>query len=136
MKAKFHGIEVEGTVEEIVKLKSILDGQRKKDTVIYHTVTLQNSKECDSLVKAIQESLSQHMNSFKKQNTHSSMKCSCNVLDDIEKLKEEFNLLKNELGNKADKGHTHSVSINNHNHGNPQNLQGGGGTYITSVDQV
>ncbi|MNC31643.1 hypothetical protein D3C75_799710 [compost metagenome] len=34
---------------------------------------------------------------------------------------------------KADKGHTHTVSVPNHNHGNPANATSGGGTFTTSA---
>lgn len=54
--------------------------------------------------------------------------------DDIEKLKEEVDQLKNDLVNKADKKHTHSVSLPYHNHGNPQNMSSGGTLTTAEAD--
>ncbi|WP_375104949.1 hypothetical protein ACDZ28_13670 [Paenibacillus sp. RS8] len=49
---------------------------------------------------------------------------------DARTLSEELERIYTLLDSKADNSHTHSVSIPNHNHGNPDNLNSGGGTFI------
>lgn len=55
MKAKFQGIEVEGTVEEIVKLKNILDTQKLgvKQWITTKGVTLKNSCDAQEVVQKV-----------------------------------------------------------------------------------
>ncbi|OMD07177.1 phage tail protein [Paenibacillus odorifer] len=48
-------------------------------------------------------------------------------------LQSEIDSLWAALSAKADKGHTHTVSVPNHNHGNPANATSGGGTFTTSA---
>ncbi|MEK3836437.1 phage tail protein [Paenibacillus sp. FSL R7-0128] len=48
-------------------------------------------------------------------------------------LQDELNALWSALANKANMGHTHTVSVPNHNHGNPANATSGGGTFTTSA---
>jgi hypothetical protein len=48
-------------------------------------------------------------------------------------LQSELDAIWVALSAKADKGHTHSVSIPNHNHGNPANATSGGGTFTTTA---
>lgn len=47
-------------------------------------------------------------------------------------LQSELDALWAALAGKADISHSHSVTIPNHNHGNPDNLNSGGGTFIVS----
>lgn len=47
-------------------------------------------------------------------------------------LQSELNALWTALNNKANISHSHSVSIPNHNHGNPANATSGGGTFPVS----
>ncbi|MCE3202469.1 hypothetical protein [Paenibacillus sonchi] len=47
-------------------------------------------------------------------------------------LSEELDNIYTLLDSKADVSHTHSVTIPNHNHGNPDNLNSGGGTFVVS----
>jgi hypothetical protein len=48
-------------------------------------------------------------------------------------LQQEFDALWTALNGKADRGHTHTVSVPNHNHGNPANATSGGGAFTTSA---
>lgn len=48
-------------------------------------------------------------------------------------LQSELDALWNALSNKADRNHSHTVSVPNHNHGNPANATSGGGTFTTSA---
>lgn len=54
--------------------------------------------------------------------------------DRIASLERKLNDLQSRLYSKSDKGHRHSVTTANHNHGNPQNQNSGGGTYTTTPD--
>jgi hypothetical protein len=47
-------------------------------------------------------------------------------------LQSELDALWMALGGKANVSHTHSVTIPNHNHGNPANVNSGGGTFTAS----
>ncbi|MEK4263684.1 hypothetical protein [Paenibacillus sp. FSL L8-0499] len=47
-------------------------------------------------------------------------------------LQAELDSLRAEIAGKADISHSHSVSIPNHNHGNPDNATSGGGTFSVS----
>lgn len=47
-------------------------------------------------------------------------------------LQDQVDTLQRVLAEKADVGHTHSVTIPNHNHGNVQNSNSGGGTFVVS----
>lgn len=53
-------------------------------------------------------------------------------VDDDKTLSEVLDEIYNLLDSKADYNHSHSVTILNHNHGNPANTNSGGGTYIVS----
>lgn len=48
-------------------------------------------------------------------------------------LQDVINALYQAIDAKADRGHTHSVTVPNHNHGNPANATSGGGTFTTSA---
>ncbi|WP_028546243.1 hypothetical protein [Paenibacillus taiwanensis] len=48
---------------------------------------------------------------------------------EINALQQQISDLRAMLGNKADKGHTHKLTLQSHNHGNPQNQNAGGGTF-------
>lgn len=48
-------------------------------------------------------------------------------------LQDVINALYQAIDAKADRGHTHTVSVPNHNHGNPANATSGGGTFTTSA---
>ncbi|WP_449600291.1 phage tail protein [Paenibacillus sp. Marseille-Q9583] len=48
-------------------------------------------------------------------------------------LQSEIDSLWDALSAKADRGHTHTVNVPNHNHGNPANATSGGGTFTTSA---
>ncbi len=50
----------------------------------------------------------------------------------ISGLTSEIASLWSAIGSKAPSGHTHTVSVPNHNHGNPDNATSGGGTFTTS----
>jgi len=50
----------------------------------------------------------------------------------ISGLSSEINALWSAVNSKASAGHTHTVSVPNHNHGNPDNATSGGGTFTTS----
>lgn len=52
--------------------------------------------------------------------------------DKVTTLGDELDNIWEAINNKADIGHTHSVTISNHNHGNPDNLNSGGGTFTVS----
>ncbi|WP_410512046.1 hypothetical protein PaeBR_18680 [Paenibacillus sp. BR2-3] len=47
-------------------------------------------------------------------------------------LGDELDNIWEAINNKADISHTHSVTLPNHNHGNPENVNSGGGTFTTS----
>jgi hypothetical protein len=47
-------------------------------------------------------------------------------------LQEELSAIWSALANKANAAHSHTVSIPNHNHGNPANANSGGGTFTAS----
>lgn len=47
-------------------------------------------------------------------------------------LQDVINSLYQAINAKADRGHTHTVNVPNHNHGNPANATSGGGTFTTS----
>lgn len=47
-------------------------------------------------------------------------------------LQSEFNAIWAAIADKADISHSHSVTIPNHNHGNPDNVTSGGGTFSVS----
>lgn len=47
----------------------------------------------------------------------------------ITSLQNQINSLSSALNGKSNIGHTHTVTIPTHNHGNPQNANSGGGTY-------
>ena len=51
----------------------------------------------------------------------------------ISGLSSEINALWSAVNSKASAGHTHTVSVPNHNHGNPDNATSGGGTFTTSA---
>lgn len=53
-------------------------------------------------------------------------------IGDGKTLAEELDNIYTLLDSKADIDHTHSVTIPNHNHGNPDNLNSGGGTFTVS----
>ncbi|MEI2280683.1 phage tail protein [Paenibacillus polysaccharolyticus] len=48
-------------------------------------------------------------------------------------LQSQINALWNAVNAKSPSGHTHTVSVPNHNHGNPDNQTSGGGTFTTSA---
>ncbi|WFR60876.1 hypothetical protein P9222_20315 [Paenibacillus amylolyticus] len=48
-------------------------------------------------------------------------------------LQNEINALWSAISGKASSNHTHTVTVPNHNHGNPQNATSGGGTFTTST---
>ena len=48
-------------------------------------------------------------------------------------LQQELDDLQTQLNNKSNVGHTHSFTLSNHNHGNPDNAPSGGGTFTTST---
>lgn len=48
-------------------------------------------------------------------------------------LQDVVNSLYQAIDAKADRGHTHTVTVPNHNHGNPANATSGGGTFTTSA---
>jgi hypothetical protein len=52
--------------------------------------------------------------------------------DDELSLGDILDELRDQIINKADISHTHSVTIPNHNHGNPDNATSGGGTFTVS----
>lgn len=52
---------------------------------------------------------------------------------EINSINNAITAIWNALNNKSDKGHTHPFTLPNHNHGNPQNQNSGGGTYQTSA---
>lgn len=47
-------------------------------------------------------------------------------------LQQKLNEIWDAINKKANIGHTHTVVVPNHNHGNPQNQNSGGGTFVTS----
>ncbi|WP_145412539.1 phage tail protein [Paenibacillus xylanexedens] len=54
-------------------------------------------------------------------------------IGNITGLRSELDSIWNSLSNKSSVGHTHTVSVPNHNHGNPDNQTSGGGTFTTSA---
>lgn len=51
----------------------------------------------------------------------------------ISGLRAELDSIWNALSGKSSVGHTHTVSVPNHNHGNPDNATSGGGTFTTTA---